>query len=252
MSGDDVVAAVAGESAWMAKLLADLEDADWARESRCPGWTVADVVTHVAQTNELAVASLDGTFAEVAGRFANDVQGPTIDDVVDGMVARERGVSSADVHRRWTSAVETLNASLAAADLHRRVPWVSGEITVQTLAATRLAEMWIHGGDVAAAVGAEQLPTERLRPIARLAWRTLPYAFSRAGRQLGGPVAVELTAPDGDIWSFVPDAPAATTISGPALDFCLVAARRVDHQMTALHGDGPDASAALELVRTYA
>lgn len=252
MVRDDVVEAVAAESVWMAALLSGLDDADWQRESRCQGWSIADVVTHLAQTDEIAVASLDGTFREAAGRFGSGVEGATIDEIVDGMIARDRGASSADVHRRWTVTVDTLIASLAAAHPHRRVEWVSGELSVRTLAATRLAEMWIHGGDVAAAVGVEQPPTERLRHIARLAWRTLPYAFERAGKQLAGPVAVELTAPDGETWSLVPDGPAATTISGPALDFCLVAARRVDPGSTALHAAGQDAVAALELVRTYA
>jgi hypothetical protein len=41
-------------------------------------------------------------------------------------------------------------------------------------------------------------------------------------------------------------------IDGPAVDFCLVAARRVDPAETSLRGAGPDADAVLALVRTYA
>ena len=67
-----------------------------------------------------------------------------------------------------------------------------------------------------------------------------------------GPIALDLTAPNGDAWRFDPDAPALTTISGSAAEFCDVAARRVDAGETALVGDGPDADAALALVRTYA
>ncbi len=44
----------------------------------------------------------------------------------------------------------------------------------------------------------------------------------------------------------------ATTVTGPALDFCLVAARRADPSETALTATGPDAAAVLELVRTFA
>ena len=94
---------------------------------------------------------------------------------------------------------------------------------------------------------------DRLQPIARLAWRTLPYAFARAGKTMSGPVALHLTGPDGTVWEF--DAghpPAATTISGPALDFCLVAARRVPPSETALAATGADGDAVLDLVRTFA
>jgi uncharacterized protein (TIGR03084 family) len=129
---------------------------------------------------------------------------------------------------------------------------VAGDLAAITLAATRLAELWIHAGDVAAGLGRELEATGRLRPIARLAWRTVPYAFSRAGRTLSGPVALSLTAPDGTTWEFTPDGPATTTVTGPALDFCLVAARRLHSSDSALAATGPDGDAVLELVRTFA
>jgi uncharacterized protein (TIGR03084 family) len=137
-------------------------------------------------------------------------------------------------------------------DPHRRVDWVAGQLSIRTLSTTRLAECWIHTGDVAAAVGVDQTPTDRLEHVARLAWRTLPYAFARAGRQLAGPVAFELEAPSGKKWHFVPDTEPATVIEGPGAQLCLVAARRVAPEDTELRGSGPDTAAVLELVRTYA
>jgi hypothetical protein len=53
-------------------------------------------------------------------------------------------------------------------------------------------------------------------------------------------------------WEFTPDGPAATTVTGPALDFCLLAARRIPPSDTTLVATGPDAAAVLELVRTFA
>jgi uncharacterized protein (TIGR03084 family) len=132
------------------------------------------------------------------------------------------------------------------------VPWVAGDLAVRTLATTRLAETWIHTGDVAHALGVDLAPTDRLRLIARLAWRTIPYAFGRDGRELHGPVAFHLRGPSGDAWDFDPDEPAVTTITGDAHELCLVAARRVDPSDTSLAGEGPDADAVLQLVRTYA
>jgi uncharacterized protein (TIGR03084 family) len=129
---------------------------------------------------------------------------------------------------------------------------VAGELSARTLATTRLAETWIHAGDVADALG-EELPfTDRLRPVARLAWRTLPYAFASVGRTMTGPVAFRLVAPSGEAWDFVPEGPEVTTIHGPAAELCAVAARRVHPSATTLRGEGPDADAVLALVRTYA
>lgn len=142
--------------------------------------------------------------------------------------------------------------ALAAHEAGDRLPWVAGRLSALTLATTRVAELWIHTGDVAAALGRPLPPTDRLHPIARLAWRTLPYAYARSGRTLSGPVALSLTGPDGSAWEFTPDEPAVTTITGPAIDFCLVAARRLDPSDTALTATGADAAAVLELVRTFA
>lgn len=253
MSRDPIVADLAAEQRALTALLESLGESDWARPAeRCPGWDVADVVLHLAQTTEVAVASLDGTFAEVAGRFGGGRGATTIDSVVDDWVAAERGVPPAELLDRWCRGTTALLAAFDATDLHRRVPWATGELAARTLATTRLAETWIHAGDVADAVGATQQPTDRLRHIARLAWRSLPYAFARAGKTMHGAVAATLRGPGGDTWVFEPDEPAATTITGDAVDWCLVAARRRDPASTSLRGDGPDAADVLELVRTYA
>ncbi len=141
---------------------------------------------------------------------------------------------------------------LETIDLSTRVPWVAGPISARTLTTTRLAETWIHAGDVAAAVGTTLTPSAGLQLIARLAWRTLPYAFAQAGSTLHGPVALRLSAPDGEHWAFEPDEASVTVIEGPALDLCTVAARRIPASDTTLRGTGPDADEVLSLIRTYA
>ncbi len=129
---------------------------------------------------------------------------------------------------------------------------MTGQLSLQTLATTRLAECWIHTGDIASALGVELVPTDRIRHIARLAWRTLPYAFEEAGLSPRGPVALSLIGPGGDRWEFIPEDPPLTTISGSAAEFCEVAGRRIAPDQTDLVGIGPDAEAVLRLVRTYA
>ena len=95
-------------------------------------------------------------------------------------------------------------------------------------------------------------PGPQLKQIVRLAWRTLPYAFARDGKELAGPVAVELTAPDGGTWAFGDPDTATTTVRGPATDFCEVAARRLDPAGSGLTATGLDAQDVLALARTYA
>jgi uncharacterized protein (TIGR03084 family) len=250
---DAIVAALAEQHAELADLVADLDEAGWRRPSPCEGWSVADAVLHLAQTDELAIASARGQVAETYAELAGG-EGPAtnVDESAELMVARERGLPGEAMHERWQMSADELRRVLAGSDPRRRVPWVSGELSTRTLATTRLAETWIHTGDVGEALGRVPRPAERLRHVARLAWRTLPYAFERAGRELTGPVAFELRGPTGAAWDFVPDDEPVTSIRGNGAELCLVAARRVDRSDTSLQGEGPDADAVLELVRTYA
>jgi uncharacterized protein (TIGR03084 family) len=120
-----------------------------------------------------------------------------------------------------------------------------------TLATTRLAEHWAHGLDITGPLGIGLPDTSRLRHVAWLAHRTLPYAFSLAGQE---PAAVRcsLTAPDGvSAWAFGPD-DAESGISGPAGAFCRVAAQRLDPAASGLQAVGPRGAAALRVLRTYA
>ena len=249
---DPVLVALAAQQDELSGLLAGRDDLEWQRPTPCEGWTVADVVLHLAQTNELSIASAQGRLPEVAKGMGGPEHSNTVDESAALMVAAERDVTVRVLHDRWLDGVEKLRAVLAAADPHERVMWVAGELSIRTLATTRLAETWIHTGDVAAAFGVALPPTDRLCHIARLAWRTLAYAFTRAGRELHGPVRFELRSPSGAACDFDPDETPLTVVQGEVVELCLVAARRVDPGDTGLWATGPDADAVLELVRTYA
>jgi uncharacterized protein (TIGR03084 family) len=250
---DAVVGDLAAQQAELTGLLDGLADTGWHAPTRCDGWDVADVVLHLAQTNELALGSITGRFATVAAALSEGLAPATsIDDGAALMVARQRGQPNDELCRRWSAGASRLVAAFDAMDLSRRVPWVAGELSARSLATTRLAETWIHTGDVADALAVTLPATGRLWQIARLAWRTLPYAFESAGRTMAGPVAFRLVAPDGEVWEFGVEDGADTVITGPAVELCAVAARRADPSETTLSAQGPDADGVLALIRTYA
>jgi uncharacterized protein (TIGR03084 family) len=249
-----ILEALADQHRELDTMLAALDEPDWERAvPDCPGWTVGDVVLHLAQTDELVPAGVAEGFTAAAERLTGRPRGAaTVDDLIARMVATERGAPAAEVLARWRDASAAVRAMLAGCDPRRPLPWVVTDLPARTLATTRLAECWIHTRDIARAAGADVSADSRLWHIARLAWRTIPYAFARAGTEpLRGPVAVSLTAPDGTTWDFGDTAAATTTVVGRALDFCLVAARRLDPAAAELRADGPDAARVLALVRTY-
>ena len=249
---NEILVDLAAEHAELWSLLAPLDDVGWARATPCDGWDVRDVVLHLHQTDELALASLRGDLARDIEEFMHAGGEESVDDAAAASVALARGAAGAAIGEQWRASAAEVRAEFASIDPNARLQWVVGTLSAHTLAATRLSECWIHTGDVATALGVELVPTNRLRHIARLAWRTLPYAFARAGRELTGPVGFELLGPTGDAWSFGLDVDPVTVVSGSGVELCDVAGRRRDPAATALVATGPDATGVLELVRTYA
>ena len=238
---DDLVA----EQDALDAILSGLDDSDWAAPSAAAGWTVADVVLHLAQTEEAVTASAAG-----AGLVARSPDGATLDEVMDRLVRAERQAPAA-VLLRWRTARLAAVAALRAADPDQPLSWAAAPLKPATLATTRLAEHWAHGLDISGPLGIRFPDTARLRHIAWLAYRTLPYAFALAGEQ-PQTVFCTLTAPDGtDTWRYGPP-DADSTITGPAGAFCRVAAQRLTPDQSGLLTSGPHGATALGVLRTYA
>jgi uncharacterized protein (TIGR03084 family) len=65
------------------------------------------------------------------------------------------------------------------------------------------------------------------------------------------PIRVELVAPDGAIWTWGP-ADAPERVSGPALDFCLLATQRRHRDDLSVMAKGPNADAWLRIAQAFA
>jgi uncharacterized protein (TIGR03084 family) len=228
-------------------ILGELDEAGWMSPSGAAGWTVTDVVLHLAQSEESVAATASGGDLRTG---LGQAAGGTVDERIDALVRAERAAPEV-VFGRWQRARRAALDALRAADPDRPLRWVAAPVKPATLATTRLAEHWAHGLDITGPLGREFPDTERLRHVAWLAHRTLPYAMTLAGAQ-PGPVWCQLTAPDGvSVWEFGrPEA--ASAISGPAGDFCRVAARRLAPDSSRLTVSGPHGTTALSLLRTYA
>lgn len=252
--GGTVLEALRDQVAELDSLVAGLDELAWHQPSRCADWDLCDVVLHLAQTDELAAASVRGEFDQAFTAFVAEL--PPTADVEAGAglaVERDRGVAGYRVLARWRAAAADQLAAFAATPAEARVRWVAGELAARSLATTRLAECWIHTEDVAVGMHRELPPTDRLWNVAWLAWRTLPYAAARAGTTLEGAVAFELDAPSDGTWRFGRhDDPAVTVVRGPAVELCRVAGQRLDAAATSLVADGPDADTVLRVVRTFA
>lgn len=225
-------------------ILDGLDEGQWASASGAPGWSVAEVVLHLALTEEGVVATATG-----GGVDARPARGVSVDEAMARWVEAERDTPDR-IYQRWKTARVAALAQLRAADGGKPLVWVEAPLKPATLATTRLAEHWAHALDVTGPLGIDLPDTDRLRHVAWLAHRSLAYAFSLAGQQ-DQQVYCELTAPDGDTWNFGPP-DADSSITGSAGAFCRVAAQRLAPDQSGLHTAGPHGPAALAVLRTYA
>ncbi len=143
-------------------------------------------------------------------------------------------------------------AALAAFPDGQRLPWFGPPMSATSMATARIMETWAHGEDVADALGVRREPTARLKHVAHIGVRARNFAYSV--HQLPPPeeeFRVELTAPDGQLWTWGPE-DAAQRVTGPALDFCLLATQRRHLDDLALESVGDDAAKWLTIAQAFA
>jgi uncharacterized protein (TIGR03084 family) len=246
-----LLADLRAESADLDRLVAGLDPAAWATPTPAAGWTVAHQIAHLAWTDASALQAVTDPDSFVAAVTAVVAEG-RIDGYVDAAADEGARQAPATLLSSWRTARDDLAAALSTVSAGTKIPWYGPPMSAASLATARLMETWAHGEDVAAALGVTRTPTDRLRHVAYLGVRTRAFAFLSRG--LPAPdteVRVELTAPDGALWTFGPeDAP--DRVTGPGLDFCLLVTRRRHRADLALVTAGPDADRWLDLAQAFA
>jgi uncharacterized protein (TIGR03084 family) len=246
---DGMLADLRAEGDDLDALVAGLPAAGWATDTPAEGWTIAHQIAHWAWTDEQAiVAATDaGAFDGLLKEASADPGGYVERGAIDG-AAEEPAVLLA----RWRSGRRRMVDVLAAVPTGTKLRWFGPPMSVASMATARLMETWAHGQDVADALGAERVPAARLRHVAHIGVRTRDFAFH--GHGLTPPdteFRVVLTAPDGQEWAWGP-ADAAQTVTGPALDFCLLVTQRRNRADLALTVVGAEADSWLDIAQAFA
>lgn len=228
--------------------LATVSGDQWFHAVPAKGWDVRDTVAHLADTDEIAIDT-----CRAGPRSLNDfaLRLASAEDVTLWGVLRGRAMPGAAVLDWWKVASREEVDVLRSLEPSVRVPWGLG-MRPTSFVTARLMECWAHALDVHTALGSVSADTDRLRHIAWLSIRALPYAFGVAGRERpSGALRVSLAAPSGDTWRFGPD-DAPNIVEGSAGEFCRLFVHRLrlaDAVTLRAHGDG--AVAALEVARAF-
>lgn len=224
-------------------------DTDVARPTPAAPWTVGDQLTHLAvfdRVTRTAITDPDA-FAVIRAEALVDV-----DAYVDATRAEGRDRSGTALIAWAREERAALCELVGARDPATRVPWFGPDMTLASKATARIMETWAHGQDVADALGATRVPTDRLRHIAHIGVRALPNSFRARGLPVPeAPVRVDLVGPHGDPWTWG-DATAADRVGGPAVDFCLVVTQRRHVDDTALTVTGETAARWMTVAQAFA
>ncbi|MGI5529808.1 TIGR03084 family metal-binding protein [Streptomyces syringium] len=246
----DVLADLRAEGEELDALVGGLDAGDWQRATPAPGWTVAHQIAHLAWTDERAAQSAadpEGFTREAEKALASP------ETFVDEAARAGAGAPPGELLARWRAGRAELARTLAAMPTAAKLPWYGTAMSTTSMATGRLMETWAHGQDVADALGARRVPTDRLRHVARMGVRARDYAYAVRGLPLPAEAfRVELLAPDGrTLWTYGPG-DAAQRVTGPALDFCLLATQRAHRVDLALRATGPDADRWLDIAQAFA
>jgi uncharacterized protein (TIGR03084 family) len=243
-----VLADLTAESDDLDALVSAIPDEAWTTPTPAQGWTIAHQIGHLAWTDRVAtLAATDpGAFQEEVSRAV-----AAFERYVEDAAAEGAALPPAPLLTHWREGRADLAEGLLACPDGSRLPWFGPPMSPTSMATARLMETWAHGQDIADALGVTRLPTARLRHVAHIGVRTRDFAYRVRDRvPPPEPFRVELTGPDGSIWMWGEGS--TQSISGSALEFCLLVTQRRHRDDLALVARGPDAEEWLGIAQAFA
>jgi uncharacterized protein (TIGR03083 family) len=210
---------------------------DWSLDSPCPGWTIADLVSHTIDLEALLAADprpehspdwsslphIDSDFGRLTEIGVDYRRGRSRDDLLTELE---------ETHERARARVESLGPDAT-------IPWLRGDTPIKQLLGMRTFDIWMHEQDARVAVD----DIGNLDgPGAANAWRYLSAGLPKVwGKNVGAPIGsvlrVSVTEPGmtGECWvrvnedgkaSLVDEQSADVSVTMPWLAFIMLTGGR--------------------------
>jgi uncharacterized protein (TIGR03084 family) len=239
---------LAAETAELDAAVAGLSEDEWRRVTAFKDWRVFDHIHHLNFSDASATAAVADPEGFRARRLIPR-PGARINSLGP---SGPPDIPPAQLLARWRAGVAKLDAAVAALAPGVRIPWYGPDMSVRAFVAARLMETWAHGQTIHDALLKRRTPTDRLRPICELGYRTIGWAFQGRGLEPPAePVTVRLDAPSGGVWVWGHEA-ASNRVTGPAEDFALVVCQCRNIADTRLVVEGPGAKAWMAIAQCFA
>jgi uncharacterized protein (TIGR03084 family) len=237
---------LAAEHSDLDSIVAGLTDDQWSTKTPSPGWVIRDQVSHLWFFDQRALMALTDPAA-----FAKDIDWLMANGGIDASIEAGRSIEPAELLAHWRDDRQQLTDVASTVDPSARVPWYGPPMAARSFITARLMETWAHGQDVVDALGVRRQPTDRLRHVAHIGVRARPFSYAIHGLTMPEvDVAVRLTGPGGDRWSWGESR--AEYVTGSALDFCLVVTQRRHLADTSLEIAGSAAADWMAIAQAFA
>ena len=234
------------------RIISGISLSDWDLDTASPGWSVADQIAHLAYFDNaaaLAIASPD-EFQESVQRLLEMYSRG--EDAEDAILSPYRAMRPSELLEAWRDGRRNLAEKSYNLSADNRVVWYGPSMGSKSFLTARLMEVWAHGQDILDAIGLKREETDRLHHIAQLGFITRSWSFINRGQEsIDTPVKVILKSPSGETWEFGPQG-ADESVSGSALDFCLVVTQRRNLKDTSLEVFGSAAVEWMKIAQAFA
>ncbi len=252
----EILSDLVAEQQALDQFLQRINERQWNLPTSAPGWSIKDTVSHLAYAERFAAQILAEGSSVVDAVKDQDIDEWTALGITEGREMRYQ-----QVIEWWRNSRADVVDALSRMEGTDRVPWFHGDMSARAFGTLRLMETWAHGLDVKDAMEGlltydeeEEDPTadtSRIRHVAWLAHRMLPFAFAEAGEDFpDSGVRLELMGPRYARWVYGPE-DASDIIKGVAGEWCRIAVHRMDSTTSSLKTEGDNAETAINVVRTY-
>lgn len=210
---------------------------DWSVRSTCPGWSIADLISHTIDLEALLAADprpdhspdwaalphIDSDFGRLTEIGVDYRRGRSKDELLTEL---------ADAHARALARIESLPADAS-------IPWLRGDTPIARLLGMRTFDIWMHEQDARVATGKiGNLDGPGAREALHYLSAGLPKVWGKnVGAPMGAVLHVVITKPGmtGEYWvkigedgkaALVDRVDADVTVTMPWLSFVMLAGGR--------------------------
>ena len=232
-------------------IVSSLSEEQWGLSTPSPRWSIADQIGHLAYFDESATVAITDPdkFTSLLHELLETQDANSAEDF---SLAAYREMDAEELLSSWRQGRENLALASETLSNDDRVIWYGPSMGSKSFLTARLMEVWAHGQDIVDTLNIERTSTDRLRHIAQLGFITRKWAYINRGLTPNEePIYVSLNSPSGEKWEFGSPED-LNSITGSALDFCLVVTQRRHMHDTELTFSGEAAIEWFSIAQAFA